>query len=817
MWTTACRRGPKCASYFLQRANFVPSTPVVHACRPSLELLRFYATNFLLEEAEDAGESMSQLQKRSTPPISLAKSLACLPDESSTPEKRRPLTRMELKRLIELRVKRRVKAQYLNGKFYDLMGSVVAAADTLQDSYDIIRLNSNVDLASKIDDICFKSLAEELASGNFDVEANTLMMVAKGRSKECLVLPKLKLKVIQEAVRVVLEVVYRPHFSKISHGCRSGRGHRSALRYVCQEIGKPDWWFTISMNKEADGNILSKLISEMEEKIEDARLFNFIHRMFDAQVLNLVFGGFPKGHGLPQEGVLSPILMNIYLDIFDREVFRICMRYEGISSDSADVKNGQRSKLRCWFRRQMKDCDDKNVNQSTDAVETRLHACRYMDEILIAVSGSKDVALSIKDEIIICLRNSLYLDVEDHADLFAVRKNSRGLQFLGMAVRLAAKETAALRAVNKLKDKIRLFAHQKQEIWDAMTLRIGKKWLAYGLRRIKESEIKSLGLSTPLLDQISQFRKEGMKTDHWFKDMLKIWMQDMNAKVEANEEIILSKYIAEPALPEDLRDSFYKFHKQAMEYVSSETAATLALLQSSTTNTESIPSTETTVMRIEAPINFIKRNLHRYGLINVEGFPRHVSTLVLQDDALIINWFSGLVRRWLKWYSEFDNFGDIKHLIVECVRKSCIRTLAAKYRMHEVLIEKRFELEQSGIPLTEDLETEMMTSDSPISDDDEALMYGISSSGLCILSLSRVKVPTRIFNCFVMGCTIASPSMYALHVKEKQRFPGWKTGFSTSIHSSLNRRRIGLCSQHVKDLYMGHISLQSIEFGALST
>ena len=104
---------------------------------------------------------------------------------------------------------------------------------------------------------------------------------------------------IQEAIRVVLEVVYRPHFSKISHGCRSGRGHLSALRYVCKEIPNPNWWFTICMNKEADYEILSKLISEMKEKIEDAQLFSFIHSMFKVGVLKLDFGGFPKGHGLP--------------------------------------------------------------------------------------------------------------------------------------------------------------------------------------------------------------------------------------------------------------------------------------------------------------------------------------------------------------------------------------------------------------------------------------------------------------------------------------------------------------------------------------
>ncbi|XP_072961978.1 nuclear intron maturase 4, mitochondrial [Typha angustifolia] len=816
MWLVVSMRGCNTATHLLRRVNSISDSLTIHIGR-RYGLFRSYKAHFLLEEMEEIGESINRVQEKSGAPISLAKSLACLPDDSSILDRRKPLTRMEQKRLIELRIKKRVKEQYLNGKFYDLMHNVVSKTETLQDAYDIIRLHSNVELASRRDDVCFESLAEQLASGNFDASANASMF-AKSRREEYLVLPKLKLRVIQEAIRVVLEVVFRPHFSKISHGCRSGRGHRSALKFICKEIGKADWCFTVPMNKEADSAILSRLILEIKEKIEDAQLISFMQNMFDAKVLNLVFGGYPKGQGLPQEGVLSPILMNIYLDSLDREIFRICMRYEGLCSDTGPVKDGHGSNLRCWFRRQMKDRDDKNDEQLGDGAKTRLYVCRYMDEIFVAVSGSKDVAENVKFEIISYLKSLLYLNVEDKVDLITLRKNSHGLQFAGALIQVTAKESASLRTVHKLKDKVRLFASQKQEIWDAMNLRIGKKWLAYGLRRIKESEIKQLGLSTPLLDQISQFRKEGMKTDHWFKSLLKIWMQDVNADIEANEDILLSKYIAEPELPQDLTDSFYNFQNQVNKYVASETAATVALLSSSIANRESTSSTERTITRMEAPISFIKKSLHRYGLINIEGFPRHVSTLVLQDDILIINWFSGLVRRWLKWYSEYDNFEDIKPIIVECVRKSCIRTLAAKYRMHELLIEKRFELDQNGIPMTEDLETEMtsMASDPSGSADDEALTYGVSGSGLCLLSLSRIKVPTRIFNCFVMGCTTASPSMYTLHVKEKQRFPGWKTGFSAAIHASLNGRRIGLCSQHVNDLYLGNISLQSIEFGALS-
>lgn len=770
----------------------------------------------MLDGVEDAAEDAFESQQQ---PVSLAKSLASLAEESvvAAQKQRKPLPRMERKRLAELRIKKRVKAQYLSGKFYDLMGKVVANADTLEDAYDIVRLNSNVDLASARDNVCFVALAEQLRSGEFDVRANAFSVAAKRRGGAHLVLPRLNLKVIQEAIRVVLEVVYRPQFSKVSHGCRSGRGYHSALKFISKEIGVPDWCFTVPMYKEVDSNVVSKLISLIQEKIEDVQLVTFMQDMFDAEVINLVFGGFPKGHGLPQEGALAPILMNIYLDSFDHEVFRICMKYEGLGSEATNVSDDHGSNLRRWFRSQLKDTDENNEDQTDRQQKIRLYACRYMDEVFVAVAAPRDVAEDVKSEIVAYLSKSLYLEVDNRLYLMPARKNSRGLQFAGVVVRVATKESAALKAVHKLKEKIRLFASQKQEIWDAMNLRLGKKWLAYGLRRIKESEIKSLGLSTPLLDHIAQFRKEGMKTDHWFKTLLKVWMQDINAKNEANEEVLLSKYIAEPALPQDLREAFNNFQKQAKDYISSETAATEELL-SSLKNKDSINTcTDGVVMKIHAPLSYIQKCLYRYGLINLEGFPKQVSALVLQDDELIISWFAGIIHRWVRWFSEADNFKELQLMLIECVRKSCIRTLSAKYRMYEKLTEKRFELDDYGIPMVEDFEAIMapLESSSLVSTD-EALMYGISSSGLFVLTLSRVKVPTRQFNCFVMGCQSASPSMYILHVKEKQRFPGWRTGFSSSIHGSMNGKRIGLCTQHVKDLYLGYISLQSVDFGVLS-
>ncbi|KAL5555474.1 hypothetical protein UlMin_037710 [Ulmus minor] len=735
----------------------------------------------------------------------LATNLASLLEESSDVDERKPKSRMELKRFFELRVKKRVKEQYMNGKFEDLMAKVISNPETLQDAYNSIRLNSNVDITVNDVKTSFDSVAKELSCGGFDVNANTISISTRGARKEVLVLPNTNLKVIQEAIRIVLEVVYRPKFSKISHGCRSGRGYFTALKFIRNDIRAPDWWFTVLLNKKLDAFILDKLISVMEENIEDPALFSVIRNMYDSQVLNLEFGGFPKGHGLPQEGVLSPILMNIYLDLFDREFYRLSMKYEALDSNVQTSEQSQ-SNLRSWFRRHLKTNDLSCASERN--LGSRVYCCRVMDEIFFAVCGSKEVGLGFKSEILNYLQNSLLLDVDNKTEMLPC-DGPHGVRFLGTLVTRSVRESPATKAIHKMKEKVELFALQKQEAWNAGTVHIGKKWLAHGLKKVKESEIRHLADPESILSQISYFRKSGMETDHWYKYLMKIWMQDIKAKTAKCEGTILSKYVTEPALPEELRNSFYKFQRCVEVYVSSETASTHVLLKNSGSSIQPI-----TITQIIAPVNAIKKRLIRYGLITKKGYSRASSFLILQDDIQIIDWFSGIVSRWLKWYSECDNFCEIKLLISDQVKKSCIRTLAAKYRIHENDIGNKFDAELSKILSCQDAELEMANETSDIFENDEALMYGISYGGLCLLSLARMVSQSRPCNCFVIGCLAPAQSVYTLHVMERQKFPGWKTGFSSCIHPSLNRRRVGLCKQHLKDLYLGHISLQSFDFGS---
>ncbi|KAK2987199.1 hypothetical protein RJ640_029084 [Escallonia rubra] len=86
-----------------------------------------------------------------------------------------------------------------------------------------------------------------------------------------------------------------------------------------------------------------------------------------------------------------------------------------------------------------------------------------------------------------------------------------------------------------------------------------------------------------------------------------------------------------------------------------------------------------------------------------------------------------IVCRWFSWYSLCDNFNEVKLIVSDQVRKSCIRTLAAKYRIHEADIENRFDSELSRLPVMQEID----------GSNDEAFMYGfmdaISPSTICCL------------------------------------------------------------------------------------
>src|SRR5437879_3478095 len=129
-------------------------------------------------------------------------------------------------------------------------------------------------------------------------------------------LPSWSDKLIGEVVRLLLEAYYEPQFSDRSHGFRPGRGCHTALREVANTWPGTTWFVEADLADcfgSFDHEIMVKILSE---KIHDGRFLRLIKQMLTVGYLedwrwNATLSGVPQG------GVVSPVLSNIYLHKLD--------------------------------------------------------------------------------------------------------------------------------------------------------------------------------------------------------------------------------------------------------------------------------------------------------------------------------------------------------------------------------------------------------------------------------------------------------------------------------------------------------------------
>jgi retron-type reverse transcriptase len=123
-------------------------------------------------------------------------------------------------------------------------------------------------------------------------------------------------KLVQEACRIILESIYEPKFSNLSHGFRPSRSCHTALKEVSRWTGTK-WFIEVDIKGYFDNINHNILINILEEKIRDKRFLDLIRKFLNAGYVenwhyNKTYSGAPQG------GIISPILANIYLDKFDK-------------------------------------------------------------------------------------------------------------------------------------------------------------------------------------------------------------------------------------------------------------------------------------------------------------------------------------------------------------------------------------------------------------------------------------------------------------------------------------------------------------------
>jgi len=139
---------------------------------------------------------------------------------------------------------------------------------------------------------------------------------------------------IQQAVMQVLQRRWDRTFSEHSYGFRPGRSAHQAVEQAQKYIAEGyRWCVDLDLEKFFDRVSHDKLMAKIAERVSDKRMLKLIRAFLTAGVME---GGLvsPVDEGTPQGGPLSPLLSNIVLDEFDRELERRGLRFARYADDS---------------------------------------------------------------------------------------------------------------------------------------------------------------------------------------------------------------------------------------------------------------------------------------------------------------------------------------------------------------------------------------------------------------------------------------------------------------------------------------------------
>jgi len=298
-------------------------------------------------------------------------------------------------------------------QFKDLF-NLVSNKDWLSVAYEKVKRNAgsvtggvdgiaisdfNRDLERQLD-----TIHQALRTGTFQPQPVRSVSIPKANGKSRrLGIPTVKDRIVQESLRMVLEPIFESDFFNYSYGFRPNRRTLHAIRYVhnLHQNSKKYFWTV-------EGDIASyfdtvnhrKLMKLVKRRITDAKVLNLLWTFLKAGVMeNKLFKDSQSG--VPQGGIISPLLANIYLHELDKYMW-----------ENHIYKTSGR---RRWDR-------DKRGIGSVKYI-------RYADDFLVLTNGRKDEALALKEEVKLFLKDKLKLTLSDEKT--KVTHINDGYEFLG--------------------------------------------------------------------------------------------------------------------------------------------------------------------------------------------------------------------------------------------------------------------------------------------------------------------------------------------------------------------------------------------------
>jgi len=211
------------------------------------------------------------------------------------------------------------------GVWFSLMDKVYSAAN-LQAGFGSVQANggaAGVDHV-KIDDFAkdleanLDKLARALWRGTYQPQAVRRVYIPKpDGTQRPLGIPTVRDRVVQTALRHVLEPIFEQDFAEHSYGFRPGRGCQDALRRVDQLL-KSGHYHVVDADLKSYFDTIphERLMERIRSKVVDGRVLHLLEQFLTQGVLDGLKEWTPD-EGTPQGAVISPLLANIYLDPLD--------------------------------------------------------------------------------------------------------------------------------------------------------------------------------------------------------------------------------------------------------------------------------------------------------------------------------------------------------------------------------------------------------------------------------------------------------------------------------------------------------------------
>lgn len=306
------------------------------------------------------------------------------------------------------------------------------------------------DTADGFSEIYIKNIIEALKNEMYQPKPVRRTYIKKSNGKmRPLGLPVFTDKLIQEAIRMILEAIYEPIFSNYSHGFRPARSCHTALAQIKKEFTGARWFIEGDIKGCFDNINHAVLVEIINQKIKDARFLKLIRLFLKAGYME-DWKYHETYSGCPQGGIISPILANIYLNELDRHVMKIKKEFDVATKARYTPEYTKLVGLRQRLHNKIKNSNgterEKLIEEYKSATaqmlklpakqcdDKKIKYVRYADDFLIAVNGNRQDCEKIKQELTEFISTTLKMELSQEKTL--ITHSNTPARFLGYDVRV---------------------------------------------------------------------------------------------------------------------------------------------------------------------------------------------------------------------------------------------------------------------------------------------------------------------------------------------------------------------------------------------